>query len=434
MPMPFWCLAGGAVATLCWTAAQAAVASSAEVTSGTRLNPEISVILEGNAYYDGEEGDGDDLIAGAAGINEPHDHTAGDHAGEGIGFRLKPTEIVFSASVDPYFDAYAQLVVTPGGEADMEEAYLATRTLPAGLQVKAGRLLSGIGYHNEKHRHQWELIEQHLPYQHLLGAHGLMDTGVQLTLTPLTPIYTRFGVEVLQGKQEVVGRFDGEEVLAEAELGDALVERFGEPEAGPRLFTAFAKAAPSLGYSHELQAGLFGVLATDHQELHTEPAGHLLSGQYWVAGTDWVYAYDAPHQYGKGDFKLSAEYLYAVKDLEVAFHGGNPAAEGDDRTFREDGFYLQGRYGFAANWRAALRYDAVGVGMNEKAVGATGTAESWGASHRISAALTWTPTHFSRIQAQWSRSDIATATGREETSQYFLRLIASMGRHGAHDF
>lgn len=432
MPMPSRLLAVGVLALFSWSVAHGAGASSAEVTAGNRFNPEISVILEGNAYRDDESGEADDQIAGAAGINEfggDHGHAGGGHAGQTIGFNLKPTEFVLSAGVDPYFDAYAQFVVIEAGDVNLEETYLTTRELPAGLRVKAGQFLSGIGYHNEKHRHQWEFTEQNLPYQHLLGRHGLMDTGVQLTWTPLTPVYTRFGVEALQGDQPVVGRFDGEEILPT----DALDKRYGDPKAGPRLFTAFAKLAPDLGYSHELQVGLFGVLATEQQEYHPQPVQHILRGDYWVAGTDWVYAYDAPHQYGKGDLKISAEYLYAVKDLEVAHHAGSPP-EGDERTFREDGFYVQSRYGFAANWRTALRYDAVGTGINEKAVGTTGTAESWDASQRVSAALTWTPSHFSRLQAQWSRSDIATGNGSETANQYFLRFIASMGQHGAHDF
>jgi hypothetical protein len=406
-------------------------ASSAEVTSGNRFNPDISLILEGNAYYDDADGEADELVGMAEGIN--HAHAGHAHGGEASGFNLKPTELFFSASVDPYFDAFVQAVINDNGGVDLEEAYFTTRALPAGLRLKGGKFLSGIGYHNEKHRHQWQFIEQNLAYRYLLGAHGLMDTGVQLTWTPATPFYTRLGVEALQGDQPVVGRFDGEEALAEAGLSDALIDRFGEPEEGPRLFTAFVKAAPNLGYSHELQAGLFGVYASDHQELHTEPADHILAGEYWVAGTDWVYAYDAPHQYGKGDLKLQAEYLYAVKDLEVAYHAANSAAEGDKREFREDGFYVQGRYGFAANWRVGARYGMVGL-TNEKAVGSTGAAEDYDASSRVSANLTWTPTHFTRIQAQWSRADIATADGDDSANQYFLRYIMSMGQHGAHDF
>ncbi|KPV39784.1 hypothetical protein AN478_11185 [Thiohalorhabdus denitrificans] len=421
--------------------AGAAGSSSAEVTSGNRFNPDISVILEGNAYWDDADGEGAGLPGLAEGINAAHGGAGHDHGhahgGDEPGFNLKPTELLFSASVDPYFDAFVQAVIEDSGEVGLEEAYFTTTALPAGLRVKGGQFLSGIGYHNEKHRHQWEFIEQNLPYQHLLGPHGLMDSGVQLTWTPATPVYTHFGVEALQGDQEVVGRFAGEEAIhgleEEGHVTGGTLDPYRDPDEGPRLFTAFAKVAPDLGYSHELQAGLFGVYATDHQEIHggeTLPV-HVTNGQSWVVGTDWVYAYDAPDQYGKGDIKLQAEYLYAVKDLEVAYHAEDPSVEGDRREFTEDGFYVQGRYGFAANWRAGARYDM--VGLTNKREG-PGTATHWDRSERISANVTWSPSHFSRLQAQWSRPEIATDHGTETANQFFLRYILSLGQHGAHDF
>lgn len=425
-------------------------ASSEEVTSGNRFNPDISVILEGNYYNDDEGGDGSALPGQAEGIyhvhgGDGHDH-GHDHGGSEQGFNLQPTELFFSASVDPYFDTFVQAVIEDGGGVNLEEAYFTTRALPAGLQVKGGKFLSGFGYHNAKHRHQWQFMEQNLPYQHLLGAHGLMDAGVQLTWTPATPVYTRFGVEALQGDQERLGKFDGEETIhgleegtfdlegdgsfTEGAINEGELDRFKGAEAAPRLFTAFAEFAPNLGYSNELLLGLSGAYATDHQEIHEDPAVHVLTGESWVAGAEAVYAYDAAAQYGKGDLKLSAEYLYAVKDLDVAYHeAGGP--EGEKREFTEDGFYVQARYGIAANWRLGARYDTVGL-TNEKEKPAD--TVTYGRSERVSANLTWTPSHFTRLQAQWSRPDIATEDGRETANQYFLRYTLSMGQHGAHDF
>jgi hypothetical protein len=443
------CVLGGVSAagaqTTPYLGAQSQGASSAEITSGNRFNPDISVILEGDYYQDDADGEGSTLPGMAEGIyhahggsDHGHAHEGHAHGGDEPGFNLKPTELFFSASVDPYFDAFVQAVILDDGGVNLEEAYFTSRNLPAGLQLKGGKFLSGIGYHNEKHRHQWEFIEQNLPYQHLLGAHGLMDTGVQLTWTPATPFYTRFGVEALQGDQERLGQFAGEETVHGLEDSGAITEGaldgFKDPDDGPRLFTAFAKVAPNLGYSHELQAGLFGVYAADHQEIHgdndTLPV-HVINGQSWVVGTDWVYAYDAAHQYGKGDFKLQAEYLYSMKDLEVAYHASKPGAVGGKRDFTEDGFYVQGRYGFAANWRVGARYDMVGL-TNRKETPTSTT--NWDSSSRVSANLTWTPSHFTRLQAQWSRADISTADGDETANQYYLRYILSMGQHGAHDF
>ncbi|HKL78695.1 MAG TPA: TonB-dependent receptor [Gammaproteobacteria bacterium] len=462
------CVLGGVSAAGAQSApylgAQGSGASSAEVTSGNQFNPKISVILEGNYYQDDADGEGSALPGMAEGIYHAHGggdhgHAHGGHAhgGDEPGFNLKPTELFFSATVDPYFDAFVQAVITDGGGISLEEAYFTSRNLPAGLRLKGGKFLSGIGYHNEKHRHQWQFIEQNLPYQHLLGGHGLMDTGVQLTWTPATPFYTRLGVEALQGDQEKVGMFAGEEAIhgleedcstsiedpgtndaqlvTDCAIAEGELDGFKDPDDGPRLFTAFAKVAPNLGYSHELQAGLFGVYATDHQEIHgglaNDPPVHVLSGESWVAGTDWVYAYDAPHQYGKGDLKLQAEYLYARKDLDVAYHATNQGAVGGKRDFSEDGFYVQGRYGVAANWRVGARYDMVGL-TNKKETPTSTT--HWDSSERVSANLTWTPSHFTRLSAQWSQANIATADGDETANQYYLRYILSMGQHGAHDF
>jgi hypothetical protein len=427
-----------------------ATASSAEVTAGNRFNPDISVIVEGNTYHDSDDGDAAGLAGKAAGINHAHGGHGHDHGGSQPGFNLQPAELFFSASVDPYFDTFVQAVIAEDGSVGLEEAYFTTRALPAGLRVKGGKFLSGIGYHNAKHRHQWPYMEQNLPYRHLLGAHGLMGRGVQATWTPATPVYTRFGVEALQGDQEMVGRFDDAETLHELEGEGAIaageLDAYGEAPAGPRLFTAFAKLAPNLGYSHELQIGLFGVFADEQQEVHASTdqdersfadgnaadGDHVLTGDYWVAGTDWVYSYDAAAQYGVGDFRLQAEYLVARKDLEVAYHDSKPGVIGDKRDFTQDGYYVQARYGMAANWQLGARYDTVGL-LNEKETPAA--TEEYGRSERVSAHLTWTPSHFSRIRAQWSRARIAVdGGGHQRANQYYLRYILSMGQHGAHDF
>lgn len=425
--------------------------SSAEVTSGNRFNPDISVILEGNTYHDSDGGEAAGLAGEAAGINHVHSgpENGHDHGGSEPGFNLQPTELFFSASVDPYFDTFVQAVIEEDGSVGLEEAYFTTRGLPAGLRMKGGKFLSGIGYHNAKHRHQWPYMEQNLPYRHLLGPHGIMGRGVQATWTPATPFYTRLGVEALQGDQEMVGRFDGTETIHDLEsdgtIAEGELDAYADTPAGPRLFTAFAKLAPNLGYSHELQVGVFGVFADEQQEVHasseqderdfadeaSKDGDHVLTGDYYVAGTDWVYSYDAPGQYGVGDFHLQAEYLLARKDLKVAYHDSEPV-EGDRRDFTQDGYYVQARYGIAPNWRLGARYDTVGLTNEKETPLAT---DEYGRSERVSAHVTWTPSHFTRLRAQWSRSRIAVdGAGHERANQIYLRYILSMGQHGAHDF
>ncbi len=396
------------------------------ITSGNSFNPQISLILNGNYYADSVDGEGAEWLGETDGIHhahaggDVHDH---DHAhGPEQGFNLAETELAFSATVDPYFDAAANLAISSDGDVELEEAWLQTRNLPAGLRVKAGKFLSDIGYANNQHPHAWDFADQNLAYLNLLGAHGLQDTGVQVTWLPEWNTYTLFGLELLQGDQEKFGA-----LIEEDELN------LDEADRGPRLTTAFVKVAPDLGYSHALQLGAWGARSGQHQEEHEEPAEHALEGDAWMWGLDGVYKYDAGGAYGKGDIKLQTEYLWQRKDLEVAFHETNPAVVGAERLFTEDGFYLQGLYGIAPRWQAGLRYDRVGLFDNEKASGGT-TLEEYEHSDRWAAALTWMPSEFSRLRLQYSRADISIEDERESFNSVYLQYMMSLGAHGAHKF
>jgi hypothetical protein len=151
---------------------------SGSVTAGTQFNPQISVVLDGNYYHDGLGGDGARLIGEVAQpsrlahAGEDHEHGGGQTNGA----NLRTAEFAFSGAVDPYFDAAAFLAVE-GDEIHLEEAWLASRALPYGLRLKAGKFLSDIGYWNNKHEHQWDFADQNLAYLNLLGDHGLQDTG-----------------------------------------------------------------------------------------------------------------------------------------------------------------------------------------------------------------------------------------------------------------
>src|SRR5690606_18484836 len=56
-------------------------------------------------------------------------------------------------------------------EFDMEEAWIQTRSLPAGFQARAGRFFSQIGYLNEQHPHADDFVERPLLYRAFLGGH-----------------------------------------------------------------------------------------------------------------------------------------------------------------------------------------------------------------------------------------------------------------------
>jgi hypothetical protein len=416
--------------------------SQGALTSGTAFNPQISVILDGNYYHDDVDGEGTEMLGEADGITHAHGggHDHGhSHSGAEQGFNFRSAELAFSASVDTYFDATALLAIDSDGGVELEEAWLQTRSLPNGFKVKVGKFLSDIGYMNNQHPHNWDFTDQNLAYLNLLGDHGIRDTGVQVTWLPDWGHYTLFGIEAFQGEQEKLGALAEIDEELEAELDTAGISvddlALDDEEDGPRLYTAFVKYAPDLGYDHALQLGAWGGWADQHQEIHGDPEDgdlHTLQGDAMMWGLDAVYKYTAGGAYGHGDFKLQSEYLWARKDLNVQYHQANPGVIGAERKFTEDGLYLQGLYGFAPRWQVGLRYDV--VGLTNKLESGSNELRDWDDSNRWTAALTWIPTEYSRMRLQYAKADITIDGESEDFNYLYLQYMVSLGSHGAHKF
>lgn len=404
-----------------------------QVSSGSAYNPAISVILDGVYYGDDRSGGVGAIHEEANGFGAGHSHDSEDEHSHGgtpdRGFSLREAEVAFSGAVDPYFDLWA-IVAVADGEIEIEEGYLQTRKLLPGLQLRAGRFLSGFGYVNKQHPHQWDFLDAALPYEMLLGG-SLRDTGIQLTWLPSLPLYTQLGIEALQGQNERFSSLLGEEASP-----------FFDEKPGPRLFVGWLKLSPDLGYNHAVQVGSSYSYSRRHQELlaHEHPdddgedeAEHLheaFQGITHVLGFDFVWRYDSPRPYGAGDITVQAEYLRRVKSLDLVGVGSEPAG-GETRESVQDGFYAQAGYGLAPRFSLGLRYDAVGLtNRNEQ----EGERESLGSSWRASASLTLNPTEFSRLRLQYAHGDFSVAGAREKYQQLSVQFQMSLGVHGAHRF
>ena len=422
------------------------------LSAASQFNPSISLILDGNYYHDNKKGKASDYLEEIAGISHTvHDTPAKHEHGLEKGFNLSESELVMSAIVDPYFDGKLTLAIDSQGATELEEAWLQTRMLPAGLKVKMGKFLSDIGYLNNQHPHTWDFADQNLAYSALLGEHGLMDTGLQLTWLAPTPFYALFGLEALQGKeQERFGALVDEELNHDTIDENNMLGSFAEQKAGPRINTLFAKFAPDLGSNHALQWGFSYAQAKQYQQLldedETAQNGDemALDGKQTLIGTDIVYKWDGAGQYGQGDFKVIAEYLTLKKDMTVATSGigmdtdGDtlldtfPLAIGNKVTGKQDGYTLQASYGIAPRWQVSLRHDATG---NTNELNNAGTKVSFKDSSRNSLAVSFYASEFSRLRLQASQADLADETGKvEKVNQVFLQYTHSLGPHGAHKF
>jgi hypothetical protein len=87
----------------------------------------------------------------------------GGHDPSQRGFTVQNLEAVFDGAVDPYFKGQANVVlqIAPDGSTnvELEEAYVTTTSLPAGLQLKAGQFFTDFGRLNPTHPHAWDFVD-----------------------------------------------------------------------------------------------------------------------------------------------------------------------------------------------------------------------------------------------------------------------------------
>jgi hypothetical protein len=371
---------------------------------------DMSVVLDLYFYHDDTKEGMSHLRQGLSGFGHHHDDAGGHHhGGSENGFNLRHVELGFSAEVDPYFRAWTTVAVDEDG-AEFEEAVIQTTSLPYGLTLSGGKIKSGIGRLNRQHSHTWDFLDAPLVYEQLFGAHGLAEKGLQLTWLAPTPFYLLFGTEVFNGENE-----------QSFNVGDSAALPAHD---APRLYTAFVKTGPDLGPSHALQVGLSG-LSGRHQLVHED--AECADGDSRIFGADFVYKYDAKRAHGHGDLVLQGEYFYRDMDLD-----GEGDWAGLPVTARQDGYYVQGLYGFLPRWRGGLRWEQVGL-TNDKLTPEDGSA-SYDASSRLAAMLDWRLSEFSLLRAQAGRGWYETEDGRVDAWEFALQWQVTFGKHAAHDF
>lgn len=422
------------------------------VAPGTEFNPAISVIFDFTFAHFSEEREpppGFEL----GGHSHGHGHGHGHSHGVEEGFSLRELELTFSGTVDPYFDALAQITFS-GDHAEVEEAYITTRMLPAGLQIKAGKFLSDVGYINKQHLHDWHFVDAPWLREYFFGDEGLSEAGVQLTWLPPMDTYLRFGVEVLEGDNEALANQIGHgrhEIVTLTPDADGAPTRNRwradkdlREKDGPRLFTGFMKVAPDLGHNHAIQFGTFGGYSRVHQAEEAHSSGRLETwdGSGWFAGADVVYKYNGQGVMGHRNFVVQGEYIYRELNLdyqsrEFTDFSTFVTTDATRQNWRQDGLYVQAVYGFAPRWNAGLRVDVLGL-QNDGFEG-RGGREDFGTSYRYTGQVTYGPTEFSRIRAQLSYADLAHGPNGDDHDhhdawKFMLQYSMSLGVHGAHAF
>ena len=337
------------------------------------------------------------------------------------GFSLGESELAFSANVDHLFRGNARFALAEddgAGVVEVEEVNVETLALPSGLKMKAGRFLSGVGYLNQQHPHEWDFSDAPLAYKAFFG-YRLQNDGVQLRWVAPTELFLELGAEAANG-----GKFPGAERNAN----------------GAGLWTAFAHLGGDIGESSAWQVGLSHVRANPRARGFEDGADHATgaalqhsfsgSSQTWIA--DFVYKW-APNGNSRERYlKVQGEYLWRRETGELAYDVGGAGVASDAR-FRQSGGYLQAVYQFMPHWRVGVRGDWLRSGTAD--LGTLGSADLpiLGAYNpsRQTAMVDWSPSEFSRLRLQLARDK---SRNGEADNQVWLQYVMSLGAHGAHKF
>jgi len=340
---------------------------------------------------------------------------SGGHDPKNRGVTVQNLEMTLSGVVDPYLRADANLVfqIDEAGEShvEVEEAYLTTQSLPAGLQVKAGTFFSSFGRLNPQHPHQWDFADQPVISGRLLGGDGLRGPGAQLSwLVPL-PFYTEaiVGLQNAQGETAFSFRNVPGEEFAGRMLSERDVKNLDDLLQLGRIVTSF-DVTPSF----TLVPGISFVRGPNASGPRARTS---------ITGVD-LYGHWRPlsNDHGWPFFRVQAEWMERRYDAaaQALEDGTSLPAE----TLVDRGGYLQTLWGFRRRWVGGVRYDWLDGGDASDPL--RDPRRRWATN------VTFYPTEFSKFRLQYNYDSPDFLD--EKISSLLFQFEYLYGAHGGHKF
>lgn len=361
---------------------------AAPPASNNAFNPGIAAVLNG-FYAEASRDPGKQRILGFA--------DGGESGLPSRGFSLGESEVSLAANIDPYLSGFLDFSMEDDNSLSVEEAYIQTKDLGYGLSVKAGRFLSGIGYLNERHAHDWSFSDAALPYRAFLNnQYG--DDGVQVRWLAPTDQFLEFGAELFRGDAYPAG---------------------GAAHDGVGTATAFVHTGNDIDDSSSYLLGL-SYLHSRAENRETED-GHLFTGNDDLGIASLVYKWAPNGNPVVNNLTLSSELFY-----------GRERGAYDATPFTQDrfGWYAQGVYQFMPRWSVGLRYS--GLSTSDPGPALTGSAlDDFGHSPSAATALLeFDTSEFGRFRVQYTHDQSDLKPNDEILFQYTVIY----GPHGAHRY
>jgi hypothetical protein len=297
-------------------------------------------------------------------------------------------------------------------EKGFEEAFIETTSLPYGLQARAGRFASQIGYLNQQHMHADDFTERPLLYRAFFGGHW-NDDGVRLNLTLPTSFYWMVGAEAMRGKK--------------------LVEETFDRVKNPGVATLVTKIGDDINRSHSWQLGFSYIKSRrealveeehDHEEEGHDGghdhAGHAHGAQFSGRNT---YMIDATWKWAPGGNNRDQQVRVSFEAAQIK--GLNRFAKASDK---QEANALSVVYRFSPSWEVGARSDWLRVRVPH------GDHFHSGLLREQSLMLAWKPTHMQSLRLQYSRQRDAVEFENPSKRTLQLQYVMAFGAHGAHSF
>jgi len=368
-------------------AAEAPPPPAAPPASNNAFNPGIAAVLNGFYVASSHETQTTHIRGFAAGP---------DSRGPLRGFSLGESEVSLAANIDPSLQGFLDFSMKDDNSLSVEEAYIQTKDLPYGVTLKGGRFLSGIGYINERHAHDWSFSDAPLPYRAFLNSqYG--DDGVQVRWLAPTDQFLEFGAEIFRG--------------------DAYPAA-GASHTGQGTVTAFVHTGNDINDSSSYLAAA-SYLHTRADDRGAE--GHTFNGTDDLGILSFVYKWAPGGNPVVRNLTLSSELFY-----------GHEGGFFDGSAFSQDrfGWYAQGVYQFMPLWSVGLRYAALGSSNPGPALAGSLLDDLGHAPRAATALIEYDTSEFGRLRLQYTHDE----ADLKPNDMILFQYTVIYGPHGAHRY
>jgi hypothetical protein len=316
---------------------------------------------------------------------------------------MHESELGFQEVIDPY--ARADFFISFGEHGvDLEEGFLTFTALPAGLQLKVGKMRAAFGKVNTLHNHVLPWADRPLVSQDLVGGEdGINDAGLSLSRILPAPK----GI-FLEGVAQVY-RGDSTNVFQADKRTD---------------ISAVGHLHAYHDFSESTNFDVGGSYARGHS-----PFG---DGTNQLYGADLTVRWKPLRRAIYHSFVGRSELVWARTTVTLPSLSFARAA-----TAKPFGYYVSGDYQFGRRWFFGGRFDRSQRGACLPTNPDTTPCATPIPSTRLlqdtggSLVLTYWPSEFSQIRGQLRRTRYGEGLTANEL---IFQFMFSMGAHGAHPF